>query len=156
MTKTTMARPKGRVTATSITKTTTRSMAGSTIKAMDNTRGSKVTATTTRGEIRLCRVWWALLTKTSGYYDAGQANAYGQEGYANDGRGGYEDDYYGDQYYGKYCSRSILMAQLLISFQTKVLLLASNPATDIRVTTARANAEGMILKKIPKPSAILP
>ncbi|KAF8541903.1 1,3-beta-glucan synthase component GLS2 [Trichophaea hybrida] len=35
------------------------------------------------------------------YYNAGQHNAYGQQdGYYNDGRGGYEDDYYGDQYYG--------------------------------------------------------
>ncbi|KAA8906514.1 1,3-beta-glucan synthase component-domain-containing protein [Sphaerosporella brunnea] len=35
------------------------------------------------------------------YYNAGQHGAYGQQGdsYYNDGRGGYDDDYYGDQYY---------------------------------------------------------
>ncbi|RPB15253.1 hypothetical protein P167DRAFT_571729 [Morchella conica CCBAS932] len=35
------------------------------------------------------------------YYNAGQHGAYaaGDNGYYNDGRGGYEDEYYGDQYY---------------------------------------------------------
>ncbi|CUS09659.1 unnamed protein product [Tuber aestivum] len=34
------------------------------------------------------------------YYNAGQQGGYGQDaGYYGDGRGGYEDDYYGDQYY---------------------------------------------------------
>jgi 1,3-beta-glucan synthase len=41
---------------------------------------------------------------SSDYYNAGQHGEYGQQGdgYYNDGRGGYDDEYYGDQYYGGY------------------------------------------------------